>query len=259
MKGNRALPSGAAPARGTPTSQPRHTLWGDSKGNPACPILLQLGGPQHHSPKMSAASWRVQRPAALTTPRTKPAALHVAAPAIPELPLCQGTEFCPGVSCGRAQLWVLIAGPGMTPVPPSPPPWQQGCSETHGLSPTLPAPPGFTHLRGCCQDVPTVTSILLLQLREASPALQGAQGEERQIFPLGGKVQFPQRAGGFLQDHHDRQRAAAFPVRREPHPGGTTMGGAVGPKPLLSPLEAQCPCRGDRDIPGWHLSSDSRE
>lgn len=53
---------------------------------------------------------------------------------------------------------------------------------------------------GCCQHPEArVTSILLSQLRAARPALQGAQGEKWQILPLGGKVQLPQRAGGFLQ------------------------------------------------------------
>jgi len=87
---------------------------------------------------------------------------------------------------------------------------------------------------GCCQHPGAgITSVLLLQLRAARATLQGAQGEERQIFPLGGKVQLPQRAGGFLQDDHHHQKAADLPPGRGPGPGGTIRG------------------RGHGDVQGW--------
>lgn len=59
---------------GTPTCHPRHTLWGGSKGSPACSVLLQRGGPQEHReagstiPAFADSSWQVLRPAAPSTP-----------------------------------------------------------------------------------------------------------------------------------------------------------------------------------------------
>lgn len=147
MKGSRASPAarpGPAPARGpgtvgTPSCHPRHTLWGDSRANPACAVPGSPG----------AQSRALQPPPGVCRDlrlSLAPAVARDKGSATPEPTLCQARA--PSSGCPR--VW---NGPSATGTPS-----MAGRVQGHPWV-TLSAPQGFTHLRGRCQDVPGVMPI----------------------------------------------------------------------------------------------------